>query len=263
MSEVIATKTKILAWAVVGDKERIDFDLCDFSPDQVAGLDRLIRAEGENKVELSIEPEQKKLQIAPIVSTVRLVSLACRTKGQKLKIAEFKSPDERATAIKRMSGADTPLLLSIRELQKGMFDGSHMPSGSHAEKSEGHEVLTFKASGMKKAGVTIYLHRRGDGSYGGGFEWALGNYGGSKKSEDTAWYDTKAYCLEDLGQELQQALAGMEIKGSADARRATESRRDTLREQVELWLDGLLAEAKAGDGSQDTDHEEEDDGDAE
>jgi hypothetical protein len=126
--EKIATRTKILVWAVVGDKERIDFDLCDFSPDQVGALDRLIRADGEAAIRLTIEPEQKKLQIAALVSTVRLVSLSCRTKGQKIRIAGFKSPDERATALKRLSAADTPILLTIEEVQRSLFSGSDKAS---------------------------------------------------------------------------------------------------------------------------------------
>lgn len=111
----IATKTRIAAWVVVGNREKIDFDLCDFSPDQVAALDRVIRSESDGHLALTIEPEQKKLQIPAITSTVRLVSLSCRTKGQKLKVAEFKSPDERATALKRMSAADTPVILTLEE----------------------------------------------------------------------------------------------------------------------------------------------------
>lgn len=123
MEKLIATKTKVLLWAVMGEKERLDFDLCDFSPEQVGGLNRLIREDGENSVRLTIDPEQKKLQIAPITVVVRLVSLYCRGKGQKLKIGGFASPDERATAIKRLIAAETPVVLTIEPIQAGLpFD---------------------------------------------------------------------------------------------------------------------------------------------
>lgn len=118
----IASKTKITLWAVIGDKERLDLDLCDFSAGQIATLERFVR-HPEDKVQITIAPEQKKLQIAPLVSPVRLVSVALRSGGQKLKFAEFHSPDERATALKRLSAAETPVLLTIETLQEGLaFD---------------------------------------------------------------------------------------------------------------------------------------------
>jgi len=118
----IAVKTKITEWGAAGDKEKISFDILDFSPDQVGDIDRLIRNNSEDPVSLSIEPIQKKLQIAPIVSQVRLVSMNCMTGGQKLKIADFKSPDERATAMKRLTASDTQITLTLEDVQGKLFD---------------------------------------------------------------------------------------------------------------------------------------------
>jgi len=120
--ERIACKTKIIQWAVVGEKEKIEFDLCDYSPDQVAALERLVR-HPDDKVRATIAVEQKKLQIADIASSARIVSIALRAGGQKIKLADFKSPDERAVSLKRLSGNETPVLLAIEPIEQDLpFD---------------------------------------------------------------------------------------------------------------------------------------------
>jgi hypothetical protein len=117
----IAVKTKVVKWSVLDGKELLDFDVLDLSPDQVGKIERIIR-EKDNSVNITIEPEQKKLQLAGIISAVRLVSLICREKGQRLKIAEFKSPDERATDMKKIISAETPVILTIEIKQNKLFD---------------------------------------------------------------------------------------------------------------------------------------------
>ncbi len=118
----IAVKTKINEWGAAGDREKIVFDLLDLSPDQVGDIDRAIRHNSEDPVRMTIEPVQKKLQIPPIISQVRLVSMNCMTGGQKLKIADFKSPDERATAMKRLTASDTQIKLILEDVQGKLFD---------------------------------------------------------------------------------------------------------------------------------------------
>jgi hypothetical protein len=120
-NEKIAVKTKVVRWSVLDGKELLDFDVLDLSPDQVGSLERIIR-EKDNSVNITIEPEQKKLQLAGITSAVRLVSLMCREKGQRLKIADFKSPDERATGMKKIISAETPVLVTIEIKQTKLFD---------------------------------------------------------------------------------------------------------------------------------------------
>lgn len=142
----IAVKTKITEWGTVGDKEKISFELLDFSPDQVADIDRLIRNNNEDPVRMTIEVIQKKLEILPIESQVRLVSMNCMSGGQKLKIADFKSPDTRATALKRMVNTDTQIILTIEAVQGNLFNDTDRPdqqsaaSAADDEKTEDFKV---------------------------------------------------------------------------------------------------------------------------
>jgi len=117
----IAVKTKITEWGTVGEKEKISFELLDFSPAQVAKIDRAIRNNGEDKYRMTIEPEQKQLQFAPVVSEVRLVSMNCMSGGQKLKIADFSSHDNSAKAIKAMVQAGTQVVITFEEIQGKLF----------------------------------------------------------------------------------------------------------------------------------------------
>jgi hypothetical protein len=139
----IAVKTKITEWGTVGDKEKISFDLLDFSPDQVADIDRLIRNNNEDPVRMKIEVIQKKLEILPIESQIRLVSMNCMSGGQKLKIADFKSPDTRATALKRMVNTDTQVTLTIEGVQGNLFEDTEsagQPAEADDEKPEAFEI---------------------------------------------------------------------------------------------------------------------------
>jgi len=73
---------------------------------------------------MTIEPEQKQLQFAPVVSEVRLVSMNCMSGGQKLKIADFSSHDNSAKAIKAMVQAGTQVVITFEEIQGKLFDKS-------------------------------------------------------------------------------------------------------------------------------------------
>lgn len=138
--ERIASKTKIVQWAVMGEKEKIEFDLCDFSPEQVAALERLVR-HPDDKVRATIAVEQKKLQIADITSGVRIVSIALRAGGQKIKLADFHSPDERATSLKRLSTNETPVTLTIEAIQGELPFAS--PTAEAEPEAEVTETLTI------------------------------------------------------------------------------------------------------------------------
>ena len=120
--EKIAVKTKINFLTFAGETEKIGFNVLDFAPDQVAAIDRLIRNNKEDPVRLTIEPENKQLQYAPIVSHVRLVSMNCMGTGQKIKIADFKSTDDRATTLKRLVTSGTQVVVTIEPVQGRMFD---------------------------------------------------------------------------------------------------------------------------------------------
>lgn len=246
----LQTKTKILAWAVVGDKEKIDFDLCDFSPDQVAQLDRLIRAEGDNKVRIEIAPEQKKLQIEPITSTVRLVSLACRTKGQKIKVGDFKSPDERAMAIKRMSAADTPIFLSISEIQTTMLTDSKKQAESAtrtptAEPDAPHtERIEIKCKGMKLAKFTAYLRCDGPGEWRFGWDIQMGNYIHTASDEDCAGFDCRHAALNGLLLAAGTWLESIELPAGADQQRALKARQKSMIEQIKEKIGDLIRQGK-------------------
>jgi len=202
----VQTRTKISAWAVIGEKEKINLDLCDFSPEQVAELDRLIRADGENKVEITIEPEQKKLQIEPIRSVVKLVSLACRTGGQKLTVSGFRSPDERATAIKRLSAAETPILLTVQEVQMTMFDRAKreaespaLPAGSLGETPH-EEDLNLACRGMKGACVEAVIECVGPGKWSLIGVARLGNYHYQTRDvgETDVAFSSRRACIDAL-----------------------------------------------------------------
>jgi hypothetical protein len=105
------------------------------------------------------------------------------------------------------------------------------------------EVLTFTALGLKQASVTIRLQRRG-GDWRYGFEWQLGNFADAERIEASDWYDGKALCLRSLLASVAISLADIQITGKADARRATETRRDNLRGQFEDWLQGRIDAAE-------------------
>jgi hypothetical protein len=141
--EKIAVKTKIVRWSVLDGKELLDFDVLDFSPEQVGYIERIIR-EKDNSVNIIIEPEQKKLQFAGIKSNIRLVSMTCRENGQRLKIADFYSPDERATGIKKIIMAETPVLVTIEIQQGKLFNKENLAvigqgSANNEDKSQNEE----------------------------------------------------------------------------------------------------------------------------
>ena len=112
----IQSMTTIRQWAMVEDKEKIDFELLDFSPEQVAQLDRWVR-HPEDKLQLTIEAEQKKLQLGAVTSLVRLVSSASRAGGQKVKVAGFTTTDSRAQAMKALVKSCTPVMVTFEQVQ--------------------------------------------------------------------------------------------------------------------------------------------------
>ena len=242
----ITSKTKIILWGIVGEKERIDFDLCDFSPDQVGDLDRLVRADGEAKVRLTIEPEQKKLQIAPITSAVRIVSLSIRTKGQKIKIADFKSPDERATSIKRMCAADTPVNLILEEIEGQLFGGKRATeptkTAQRARKDDCDEKIPLKFKGLRGCKGLIRTIRE-QGEWLVGYELQVGNLckhvfpGGIPRP-------TRAEALQAAKSELQAWCEEVEPAGNADAKRSMKRRLTSVCEQLDEQLDPLINPAE-------------------
>ena len=240
----IASKTKIILWGVAGEKEKIDFDLCDFSSEQVADLDRLVRADGESKVRLTIEPEQKKLQIAAIAAVVGLVSLSCREKGQKLKVRGFKSPDERATAIKRMCAADTPVLLTIDEISPGLFgkstkDSPAQPAAAQPSVEETHTAFECKFKGLRGCKCHLEILGRRDG-WRAKYSAKLGNISGADGTEQVNPAPTRAMAINGALKAILCWLDEIEITGTADARRSLAARRDQMKEQVTEQLQNLI-----------------------
>lgn len=254
----ITSKTKILLWGIVGEKEKIDFDLCDFSPDQVGDLDRLVR-EDDAKVRLTIEPEQKKLQIAPITSEVRLVSLSCRTKGQKLKIADFRSPDERATAIKRMCAADTPILLCIEEIQGQLFGSKKTTKGTKIDvgglKADSEqEEIPLKFTGLRgcKGKITLLHDELG---WRASYEIRVGNLEERTSPEDMAHGSSRVEALQEARNGLTMWAEEVRPTGNADAKRSMARRLADVCKQLDEQLDPLLNAAEeefAEDDPEDT-----------
>lgn len=247
--EKITTKTKILLWGVIGEKEKIDFDLCDFSSEQVGTLDRLVRIDGDNKVRMTIVPEQKGLQITAITAEVGLVSLSCREKGQKLKVRGFKSPDERATALKRMSAADTPILLTIEEIQGSLFGKSSGPATPKKSKEVApglvlvgqntSEELELKFKGLKGCKGLVSL-RCQEGQWYGGYALQLGNQSTEVPPEDTQAFATRLAVLMCVSTKLGMWLDSIILTGTADQKRAMTARRDSMRGQVQNQLEDLI-----------------------
>ncbi|MEN6336622.1 MAG: hypothetical protein ABFE13_24825 [Phycisphaerales bacterium] len=238
----VTTKTKILAWAVAGEKEKLDLDLCDFSADQVGELDRLIRADGDDKVRITLAPEQKKLQIEPITSVVKLVSMSCRTKGQKLRISGFHSPDERATAIKRMSAADTPILLTITEIQPTMF-GKAKPVTEDTEKQIPHsDSFAIKCKGLKLAELTVDLIYEGPGQWRSGWLARLGNYTQEHDAKEGPAFTSRTAALNAVQLGIAAWLDEIPMTGTADGKRALVARRTKMREQVMAAIEAKICE---------------------
>jgi hypothetical protein len=249
--ERIATKTKILAWLVVGEKERVDFELCDFSSDQIAQLSELIHRDGKDRVRLTIEAEQKKLQIAPISTDVVLSSLACRPGGQKLKVGGFKSPDERATALKGLIAAATPIVLTIEPVQATLpfaesADQGSGGSGGPVEfgedsprvKDKQPEKIMIRCAATRPAYLEAWLTRKGE-LLGLSWKARLGHY--STKPEDGEQIcNTRGQALATLKLKFNAWLDDLMITGSAEARRTAMDRRDRMRRQVNEKLDALI-----------------------
>lgn len=247
----IATKAKISLWCVVGDKEKIDFGLCDFSPDQVASLDRIVRAKDE-PVRLTIEPEQKKLQIAPIEATVRIVSLACRSGGQKIKIADFKSPDSRAEAIKRMSAAETPLILTLEPIQNQLPFAEDEPRRSEPAGDDGpalapdSQTHRLKFAGLRKCSAEVTVYRDGD-------RWAAGHavFMGEDYEilSETGQFKaaTKALALQAVSKAMIDWLLGLTMASKADRARRTKMV-DQIADQMRVLIDQAGGEPAGDDG---------------
>lgn len=248
--EKIATKTKILLWGVVGEKEKIDFELCHFSSDQVAQLDRMVRADGDNTVRLTIEPEQKKLQIAALQANVGLVSLSCREKGQKLKIRGFRSPDERATALKRMSAADTPILLTIEEIQGSLFgDEATAKDANRAKRPEGGpeqdvtEKIPLKFKALRGCKGMVFVRCDGLG-WRAWYDIQVGNLAKHAGPEDMNPVSSRVVALQAAKSAMQCWLEDIEPSGSADAKRALKVRLAQVCEQLDVQLAPMLNAAE-------------------
>jgi len=248
--ERIASKTKITQWAVVGEKEKIEFDLCDFSPEQVAALERFVR-HPDDHVRVSIECEQKKLQIAAIQSPVRIVSIALRAGGQKIKLADFHSPDERATALKRLSANETPVIVTIEPIQGELPFAAPPPAEEAGETDEvvadeawwpvAERTLTCK--GLKQAKVELDIQQRGD-DWRIGYRARLGNFHIEEAAADALDYRGLAPALENLQVIVGRWLDLLDITGTADAVRSMTARRDKMKQQVEDWLTDMIEQGE-------------------
>jgi hypothetical protein len=237
----IVTKAKIVLWCVVGDKEKIDFSLCDFSAEQVAALDRIVRAKDE-KVRLTIEPEQRKLQIAPIESMVRIVSMACRSGGQKIKIADFTSPDSRAESLKRMSGAETPLTLTLEPVQ-GHLPFAEDDAGEGDPSLPGTPIRTLKFPGMRKVGASIALRQDGP-RWQADYTVRMGNYEiASEPGEVCA--ESRAMALEAARIAMIEWLEGLTLATKADRQR-----RVSMQQKINAEMGILIDGAKRADASE-------------
>lgn len=133
------------------------------------------------------------------------------------------------TGAKEESATESTEATEVNEVNKV----NKVPSSGVSEP----EILTFKAKGIKQANVTITLQRRDDDWWRAGFVWQLGNATDGERCEASDWYQGKQFCRQNLLSSVAISLAAMQISGTADARRSMESRRNTLREQFEDWLE--------------------------
>ena len=251
--ERIASKTKITQWTIVGEKEKIEFDLCDFSPDQVAALERFVR-HPDDQVRVTIECEQKKLQIPALTSPVRLVSLALRAGGQKIKLAGFRSPDERAIALKRLSANETPVVVTIEPIQGELPFGedaadSEDPPADDLEEAPGERPWrqvaerTLKCKGLRQVAVTLDVQQRGD-DWRIGYRARLGHYTVEEAAADADAYDGWPQAMENVRVALCEWIDGLAIFGKTDAVRSMTARRDAMRRQVEDWLAEMIEQGE-------------------
>jgi len=157
----IASKTKIAAWSCLpGQKEKIEFDLFDFAPDQIASLDRWLRAE-KPQVRMTVSVEQKKLQIDDITAVVRLVNVSLRTGGQKIKVADFKSPAERAQTLKNLVQNETPVLVTVCEYQASLpFGESSAAAEEPVQVATQQRTITFGRGRRER--VELAVESNGD-----------------------------------------------------------------------------------------------------
>lgn len=250
----VTTKTKVLAWGIKGDKEKLDLDVCDFAPDQVAELDRMLRCGKDTKVRLAIEPEQKKLQIPPLACSVRLVSMSCRPGGQKIKVADFKTPDDRAVAVKRLVANETPVVITITEIERSLPFGegkSNAADSTPASLGETphQEPLKIKCKGMKNAGVEGAVVCLGPGAWRCRYTARLGNYQTTDVGNDSPGFGSRTSAVNAMQLKIGAWLDNIELAGSADQKRSLQARRASMREQVNQALDQLLLD-RAEEGYQ-------------
>lgn len=169
-------------------------------------------------------------------------------------VAEIYGMDSTINQIAKaaVQDADRPLL----KLQGA---GNSTTQDTKDTQDDGTEVLTFKAQGLKQASVTIQIQRRGD-DWRYGFAWQLGNFSDAERIEASDWYEGKALCLQNLRSSVAISMQDIQITGKADARRATATRRDSLLEQFEGWLEPLIAAAgeadRATEGTESTEGQE-------
>jgi len=162
----IASDTTIKQWSVK-DVEQIQFELCDFSPDQIGAMERLIR-HPEDKVELSIAVKQKSLGIAAIKSMIKLKGCSLQPGGQKIEIGKFTS-GERTEDLKALVQNATPVTITITQVQ-GAVPAATKPAdddepllGHQTEpRAERLEVTLPRAYGAK---VAINLLQHDDGTW--------------------------------------------------------------------------------------------------
>jgi hypothetical protein len=218
----IATKTKLLRWDCIGDKEKIDLEVCDFSPDQVGRLDRLLRAGEKERVRLTIEPEQKKLQLGTIVCPVRLVSLSCRPGGQKLKVSGFHSPDERAITLKRLAANETPILVTIEEIQQGLPFGDDPMAGdgpSNVEPGRTRVSLSPTLSGCKNCSFRLQLWRVPGRGYMTAWIVHLGNRMGDQNFDKVEPERTWTAAIQAAVNAASEWVAALTMQGAVEIRR--------------------------------------------
>jgi hypothetical protein len=147
----IAIETTIKRWATMKGCEHIEFTKLKCSSEQVAEIDYIISngLKGDI-VTLTIEAAQKKLQIPAIISPIKLTGIDCRKSGKKLIVTGFKSPNERAEIMKRLTDIETPITITIEDKQGKLpidnqqtFD--EIPKGKRSrKKSDDRQQTTDK-----------------------------------------------------------------------------------------------------------------------
>ena len=189
-------------------------------------------------------------------------------KADKSRLADFlvykidaaaKAVEGRDATLAEAMGEEVhfPAYFSADSATEGTEVGE-TPETAAEEKPGSVETLRFKARGVRQCDVTLRLGRDGEGRYRCGWNWNVGNYGWVCPVENRPTAASRSQCLEEARQVVLQSIAKMEITGTADQRRAVESRRDTLSEQFDAWMDEQIGSQPEAVDDQDGDSDGDD-----